>query len=473
MKRHYKNIFLLSLTLIFAKIPVNAAEDQVRSLKAPGYWQLYTRDIFNLRTNPFVVFEKYFNQFGKKGDPVNIWIPFMKNIYIFSHPKDLKEIFEQEKEGKLIKGSIINDVQRYLLGDGVASIEPSYSERNSTIYHQLLPLYAEYFYPAKFALYRVIIENWSREFLDHMDKEIQKGQIDIEKLSLNFTMGIICRTMFGYPIMPDESDKIGEHLTVILNHIQYKMLNRPFVLPDSISLFGNSDYQASIQQVEEFIDKLWNYNRDYTLLPKYFIDLIKESNFEESVKRDQIKNVFFGGHETTAHLVAMSIYRLINHPEIAKKLSVEITKNDKYLDSFLHEVLRLDSPISIYGRDTTEEITINSITIPANSTILFAQHWSHRLEEFWENPEEFNPDRFLTKDLRRPMDSFYPFGLGQRKCLGKYLALFETKTFLQEFMKKASYLTWKVPANWSPKVRMQCTSRIEGGIPMCLENAQE
>lgn len=449
------------LLVLFYSSLLRASE---RTLVAPSYWSLYTNDIFTLQTRPFDVFEKYFNAYGKKGDPINIWIPFVKNIIIFSHPDDLKEIFKLEQQGKLIKGSIIRDVQQYLLGDGVASIEPSASEHNKDVYQRLLRLYFEFFNPKQIKVHEQIITQWANEFLDYVESSIAKKTIDFEELSLNFTMGVICRTMFGYPITPDESQQIGKHLNTILNFIQNKMLTRPFAMPDFMPTQGNYAYAESLQALNDFIDKVWDFPRTYEEnQPQFFIDAIKTTDFDEKTKRDQIKNIFFGGHETTAHLVAMSVVRLTQSPEWKEK----IMQGEISLEAFINEVLRLDSPISIYGRENLEQLEINGIQVPVGSTLLFSQHNAHRLEEFWENPNEFNPARFMKKNDSVSRESFFPFGLGVRKCLGKYMSLMETKIFITEFVKKDR--NWKLPKDWDPKVKLQCTSRIEGGIPMHFE----
>lgn len=44
--------------------------------------------------------------------------------------------------------------------------------------------------------------------------------------------------------------------------------------------------------------------------------------------------------------------------------------------------------------------------------------------DYWEEPEAFKPERFLSEDrktIQKP-EHFMPFGVGQRMCLGDHLA---------------------------------------------------
>lgn len=58
---------------------------------------------------------------------------------------------------------------------------------------------------------------------------------------------------------------------------------------------------------------------------------------------------------------------------------------------------------------------------------------SHRNPEFWETPLEFNPEHFSPEQVAdRPRYAYYPFGAGQRICLGQHFALLEAVLVLAE-----------------------------------------
>ena len=45
--------------------------------------------------------------------------------------------------------------------------------------------------------------------------------------------------------------------------------------------------------------------------------------------------------------------------------------------------------------------------------------------KYWENPERFNPERFLGEQRKQSMQYFYPFGAGPRMCIGMGFAMYE------------------------------------------------
>ena len=48
----------------------------------------------------------------------------------------------------------------------------------------------------------------------------------------------------------------------------------------------------------------------------------------------------------------------------------------------------------------------------------------HRNPQFWERPNEFDPNRFLGKNESKiPTYAYIPFGGGKHTCIGRYLAM--------------------------------------------------
>ena len=63
-------------------------------------------------------------------------------------------------------------------------------------------------------------------------------------------------------------------------------------------------------------------------------------------------------------------------------------------------------------------------------------HAVHMNPELWEEPERFNPERFLSKDgtsMIKP-DCFVPFGVGRRSCIGDTLAMSQLLLFFSSLL---------------------------------------
>ncbi|KAI6695294.1 hypothetical protein NL676_023004 [Syzygium grande] len=104
-------------------------------------------------------------------------------------------------------------------------------------------------------------------------------------------------------------------------------------------------------------------------------------------------------------------------------------KNLTYLQAIVKETLRLYPPAPIVGlRSTMEDCTFSGgFRIPAGTRLLFNYWKIQRDERVWSNPEEFEPERFLTThanvDVRGQNFELIPFGAGRRSCAGTSLAL--------------------------------------------------
>ena len=75
--------------------------------------------------------------------------------------------------------------------------------------------------------------------------------------------------------------------------------------------------------------------------------------------------------------------------------------------------------------------TIGGHRIPAKSTVMVCQYMTHRHPAFWDDPERFDPTRFLPgRAAGRPKFAYYPFGGGPRTCVGNHFALMEATLIL-------------------------------------------
>ncbi|XP_040570644.1 cytochrome P450 2J6 [Lepeophtheirus salmonis] len=148
---------------------------------------------------------------------------------------------------------------------------------------------------------------------------------------------------------------------------------------------------------------------------------------------------FQAGAETSATTLLWCILYMSLYPQIQKKCKEEIKdklQGDEkptqdciselpYTHATLMEVQRLASvgPMSL-PRYTTKDIDVNGYSIPEGTEIYSNFMAFHRDPDFFPEPLEFKPERFLTEDGSRVKkdEHFLPFGLGRRICMGESLA---------------------------------------------------
>lgn len=90
--------------------------------------------------------------------------------------------------------------------------------------------------------------------------------------------------------------------------------------------------------------------------------------------------------------------------------------------------MRLYPPVWGLGRTAIQADQIGGYDIPAGAFVAISPYVMHRSEAYWENPEGFDPDRFSpARAAARHRFEYFPFGGGQRMCIGMGYALIETQ----------------------------------------------
>ena len=169
-----------------------------------------------------------------------------------------------------------------------------------------------------------------------------------------------------------------------------------------------------------------------------------------------MQDTFLGGTHTTSTTIEWLMAELLQHPEIMRKACKELEEvvgKDNtveefhisklhYLDAILKETLRLHpiAPLLVPRSPCTTQ-TISEYTIPKGSRVLLNIWAMQRDPKAWENPMEFQPERFLRDagkgDFQGNNYSFLPFGSGRRVCPGIPLAekmiLYVVSTLLHSF----------------------------------------
>ncbi|OIT28643.1 PREDICTED: cytochrome P450 93A3-like [Nicotiana attenuata] len=208
------------------------------------------------------------------------------------------------------------------------------------------------------------------------------------------------------------------------------------------------------------------------------LDIADDEHAEMRLTREHIKafilDIFAAGTDTSALTTEWALAELINHPSIMQKAVEEIDTvigknrlieelditNLPYLQAIVKETLRLHPTTPIIGRESSQDCSIGGYHIPAK-TGLFVNVWAiNRDPNYWENPLEFKPERFLSEDgnTRGQLDvrgqhyQFLPFGSGRRSCPGTSLALQVVQTSLAVMIQ---CFEWKVSGGVNGKVDME------------------
>ncbi|XP_029308135.1 cytochrome P450 4B1-like [Cottoperca gobio] len=189
-----------------------------------------------------------------------------------------------------------------------------------------------------------------------------------------------------------------------------------------------------------------------------FLDILllardeKQRGLSDKDLRAEVDTFMFEGHDTTASAMSFIIYSLACHPEYQKTCRDEIIQaldgkdtiewedlsKIPYTTMFIKESLRLHPPVPGLARLTTKPMTFcDGRTLPKGSQVAISLFTLHRNATVWENPEVFDPLRFLPENVsKRPPHAFVPFSAGQRNCIGQTFAMNELKVAIAMTLKR-------------------------------------
>jgi cytochrome P450 len=208
--------------------------------------------------------------------------------------------------------------------------------------------------------------------------------------------------------------------------------------------------------------------------------------FSDREVRDQLMTLMFAGHDTSTSTLTFMMYELARRPDVIGKLQEEqdlvlggevpdiekLEREMPYLDQVLDEVLRLYPPAWIGPRRAVREFEFNGHTVPDGAYLNYCSWASHRIPEFFPEPEAFRPERFTReRKAALPRGAYVPFGGGKRICIGKRFGQIEVKlvaTMLLQRMRldllPGRTMTVRQMPTLSPKggLRMRVTPRHHG-----------
>jgi cytochrome P450 len=193
--------------------------------------------------------------------------------------------------------------------------------------------------------------------------------------------------------------------------------------------------------------------------------------------RDNILAFVMAGHETTALALTWTCYLLSLHPEVEERVRSEIAavtgrtavrgehiESLRYTQQVVQEVMRLYPPVPLMVREARRVLRLGKEVIAPGTFIYVPIYAVHRHEEFWEQPDLFDPDRFAPERVKaRDRYVYLPFGAGPRTCIGMSFAQMEATAVMAVLL---SSLQLRLRPGYVPQPKLRGTLRPTRGMPM-------
>ena len=164
-------------------------------------------------------------------------------------------------------------------------------------------------------------------------------------------------------------------------------------------------------------------------LLSFMMEKDEQGNIPSHADLEADVNLFlFAGHETTSTTLTWALYHIASRPDLYARVQAEVNELGdlsnldydsssklKLLTNVVKETLRLNPPVAGFVREPTVDQKVGDLIFPSGVSILFLTHAMHRDPTLWNNPEEFDPDRFLPENSKgRHPFAWSPFAVGMR-----------------------------------------------------------
>jgi cytochrome P450 len=409
------------------------------------------------------------------GDVVNYRLANLNMIQVNS-PQGIQRIL-QENNHNYIKGPIF-DVFRLFFGNGLFTSEGEFWLRQRRLMQPI-------FHRQKLAAFGEVMTGSTQEMLERWQPYALDGRpLDVAHEMTRLTMQIITRALFSSAI-PGQVQAIEEALTTILAYIAHTF-DTPFYPPLGVPTPYNLRVRAAQRLLDQTVYAIIEERLHHPVDVDDLLSLLMSARDEETGEgmsdkqlHDEVLTLFVAGHETTANALSWAWLQLSKQPEVERRLHSELdsalggrlpkagdVSKLPYTRMVIDEVLRLHPPAWITNRTPLKDDVVCGYHIPAGVTINLSPYVTHRLPAYWENPEDFDPERFSPeRSAGRPPFAYFPFGGGPHQCIGKGFALMEAQLIMATVMQR--YQLELVPGH-PVKELAQVTLRPKNGVKMIL-----
>jgi cytochrome P450 len=308
------------------------------------------------------------------------------------------------------------------------------------------------------------------------------GTIDVAEAMADLTLRIACKTLFGFEVR-DQASRIAEAVQT-LQDATMRDINANVVWPNWFPGESRRREREDTKYLLGIIDDMiqrWRVDRKDRgdLLSMLLLAVDEEGDgkgMPEKQARDEAMTAFLAGHETTATALTWTLFLLAKYPSVQDQAAALVARQcpDRtvtfadlprltLIEQIVKESMRLYPPVYFTSREVAEQTEINGWRLPKKSQVFIVPYLLHRDPRWFEQPDEFRPERFAGDfEERLPPCTYIPFGAGPRACIGRGFAMIEAQLVLANLLRQFRV---SLPAGASePVMEMQISLHPKGGL---------
>ncbi|MFJ8311017.1 MULTISPECIES: cytochrome P450 [unclassified Streptomyces] len=273
------------------------------------------------------------------------------------------------------------------------------------------------------------------------------ARVDVRQEMALITQRIVLRTLFGSDL-GRQTKALGDAMDVAERAVGAELRGIGLFLPAWVRTPSRRRLLAAVATIDGEVHRLIKERRDPAHAAEERDDLLDRllaARDEEGRPlsprevRDEAVTLWAAGHETTSTALTWAVYLLSRAPEARARLEAELehvlagrppTIDDyerlTWTQQIVKEAMRLYPPVWLIPAVAREGATLGGTRIPAGTIVWCSQWTTHRDPRWFPGPEQFRPERWAADAPDAvPDHAWYPFGGGQRTCLGARFAQVE------------------------------------------------
>ncbi|HVX35126.1 MAG TPA: cytochrome P450 [Hyphomicrobium sp.] len=391
---------------------------------------------------------------------------------------------------ELIERILLKDVERFpktqldrrvltpMLGDGILTAEGDSWRWQRKVASPM-------FRYAELLSYVPTMVDAAEQLLEAWKPRGQEFTTDIEEAMTETTFSVIARTVLA-GIDENEASAVKRSTHTYLDRISWEVAAAILGLPATMWHPAKADMRSSAREVRAIVQRLLEQCRQARGAGDDLVARMIAARhpatgepMSDAAIVDNLTTFLFAGHETTAKALTWTLYLLARSPQWQDRLRDEV--QNAILSQrvgpgtierlpltlrVLKEALRLYPPAPVMTRLSTEDIDLAGTRVPKGSLIVIPIFVLHRHRRLWDDPDRFDPDRFLPEnEAKYPRTQFMPFGYGPRICIGSSFALIEATTILATLLQSVRF-EWN--GRHVPEPVSRVTLRPKGGMPLIV-----
>ena len=410
----------------------------------------------------------------KYGDVCYVPIPGSRN-YMIHDPEIIRE-FLVAQSGKFRKSRLYRAMWSFL-GDGLLTSNGSYHTQQRKL--------------AAPAFHRQRIQEYAHTMVQCTRDEIRNWEpgdtVNVSQAMTNIALQVVTKTLFNSEMDAQRIARLSDRMRILLDTAGEIFKNPLYLLclEKNISIPIVKKLHTLTKEVnEDLLEIITAYRKDSSIGRGDLLSMLMEASDEatgigmtDKQLRDEVMTMFMAGHETTATALTWTWYLLGKHPEVADAfyrevggvIGTRIPKVEDYQSlpftkNIFKETLRLYPPAWTIAREATEDVTIQDYHFTKGSALAVVIYLMHRNEKYFADPDAFIPQRWDDEKMSAlPKFVYFPFGAGNRMCIGEGFAWMEAVMILATM---GSTFRLKLPEGFETSVYAAFTLRQKDAVMM-------